>query len=113
MFRLPVILFWAAMLFALVMALMPLPPRLPGSPSDKVQHIVAFVVLAALGRWAYPRSGVVKLLLGLSAFGALIELAQGIPGLNRDSDPLDWVADTLAAAAVLILFSILPSQRRK
>jgi hypothetical protein len=41
-------------------------------------------------------------LLGiLSAFGAIIEVLQAIPALNRDSDPIDWLADTAAAALVL------------
>ncbi len=39
---------------------------------------------------------------GLSLFGAFIELVQYIPALHRDSDPIDWIADTAAAALVLI-----------
>lgn len=101
------IIFWSALSFALVMALLPIPPQLPGSPSDKAQHILAFLVLAALGRLAYPAAGVLKLLLGLSAFGALIEIAQAIPGLNRDPDLKDWVADTAAAALMLLLVASL------
>ena len=42
-----------------------------------------------------------RLLGGLSAFGAIIEVLQAIPALNRDSDPVDWLADTIAAALVL------------
>jgi hypothetical protein len=34
-------------------------------------------------------------------FGAVIEMVQAIPGLNRDSELVDWVADTCAAAVVL------------
>ena len=112
MARLPILLFWGTLLFALVMALVPLPPQLPGSPSDKVQHILAFVVLAVLARWAYPAASGPKLLIGLSLFGALIEVAQGIPGMNRDPDVIDWIADTLAAAAVLVLASLLQLRPR-
>lgn len=104
--RFPIFLFWVAMLFALVMALIPLPPQLPGTPSDKVQHIVAFAVLAGLARWAYPGASAARLLISLSAFGAAIEVAQAIPALNRDSDPVDWIADTLASAAVLGLIAL-------
>jgi VanZ family protein len=102
MHRLPILLFWCAMVLALVLALMPLPPQLPGAPSDKVQHILGFLVLAVLARWAYPATTTLLLLVGLSAFGALIEVAQAIPQLNRDPDLVDWIADTLAAAAILI-----------
>jgi len=45
-------LFWTAAAFALVMAIVPHPPELPGQPSDKVQHIVAFATLALLGSFA-------------------------------------------------------------
>jgi hypothetical protein len=37
----------------------------------------------------------------LSLFGASIELVQAIPVLHRDSDPLDWIADTIACIIVL------------
>jgi VanZ family protein len=44
-----------------------------------------------------------KLLVGLSLFGAFIEVVQAIPALHRDSDVKDWIADTIAAGAVLLL----------
>jgi len=94
-------LFWAAALFAFVMAVIPHPPEIPGDPSDKLQHIAAFVTLSLLGAWAFPGLSLVQLLLRLSLFGAFIELVQAIPVLHRDSDPLDWIADTIACIAVL------------
>jgi len=94
--------FWCAAALALVAAALPHPPELPGDPSDKLQHIAAFVCLAALGARAYPALSALRLALGLSLFGAFIELVQRIPALHRDSDPLDWLADTLAAAVVLL-----------
>ena len=94
--------FWAAVVFAFIMALLP-QQQLPGGPTDKVQHVVAFATLAALGAAAYRSTSLIKLLAALSAFGALIELLQSVPALGRDSDPLDWLADTLAAALVLAM----------
>lgn len=96
-------LFWAAFCFAFVMAVLPHPPAIPGSPNDKLQHVAAFATLGLLGSFAYPATGLGRLLLRLSLFGALIEAVQAIPSLHRDSDVWDWVADTLAAAAVLLL----------
>jgi hypothetical protein len=96
--------FWSAAFFALVMASLPQPPPLPGSPNDKIQHIIAFAVLAVLAALAFPRTGRLYLLLGLSAFGAAIELIQMIPQLHRDASWLDWSADTGAAAAVFSAF---------
>lgn len=96
-------LFWALALFALVMALIPHPPELPGDPSDKVQHAIAFATLAFVGSLAYPRLTHLRLIIELSLFGALIEVAQAIPVLHRDSDPMDWVTDTVACTFVLLL----------
>ena len=95
-------LFFAAALFALVMALVPHPPRLPGDPSDKVQHMIAFAVLGLLGGLAFPKVRTRWLIALLSLFGALIEVLQAIPVLHRDSDPLDWLADTIACGLVLL-----------
>ena len=97
-------IFWAAALFTFVMAVMPHPPELPGAPSDKIQHIVAFATLAALAVWAYPRSSKLRLLILLSLFGAAIEVVQALPALHRDSDIVDWAADTAAAGILLAIF---------
>jgi VanZ family protein len=96
-------LFWAAAAFAFVMAVVPHPPEVPGEPNDKVQHIIAFATLSLLGSFAYPKAALTRLLVGLSVFGALIELVQAIPSLHRDSDVLDWLADTAAVIVVLLL----------
>lgn len=96
-------LFWAMTCFAFVMAVLPHPPQIPGEPNDKVQHIAAFVTLALLGSFAYPRTALLRLLAGLSLFGAFIEVVQAIPALHRDSDVLDWLADTVAVAVVLLV----------
>ena len=93
---------WAAAVFAFVMAVVPHPPQVPGEPNDKVQHIIAFATLALLGSFAYPRTTLTRLLIGLSLFGALIEIVQAIPALHRDSDVLDWLADTAAVIIVLL-----------
>jgi hypothetical protein len=105
-------LFWAAALFALVMALLPHPPDVPGEPNDKVQHIMAFSVLAVLGRIAFPRFATLSLIASLSLFGAVIEILQAIPVLHRDSDPLDWLADTIACTLVLIALRWWAARKR-
>lgn len=97
------ILFWAAALFAFVMAILPHPPHIPGNPNDKLQHVTAFATLALLSSFAFPRTSLLHLLLRLSLFGALIEVVQAVPSLHRDSDIMDWLADTAAIAIVLLL----------
>jgi len=96
-------LFWTAACFAFVMAVLPHPPRLPVEPNDKIQHIIAFATLALLGSFAYPQTPLLKVLVRLSLFGAAIEVFQAIPVLHRDSDILDWMADTAAVAVVLLI----------
>jgi hypothetical protein len=97
------LLFWAAAIFAFVMALLPHPPQLPAEPNDKIQHMIAFATLGALGAWSYAATSLVQLLIRLSLFGAAIELFQAIPALHRDSDVRDWIADTFACGLVLLI----------
>ena len=104
--------FWAALLFALVMASLPRPPAVPGVTSDKIQHILAFAVLDGLGSAAYAKLRALQLLLALSGFGAVIEFVQLIPALHRDADVVDWIADTAAAALVIAVFAAARGRQR-
>jgi hypothetical protein len=56
---------------------------------------VAFAVAA------FPRRNLAVLAALLSGFGALIELAQGLPMVHRDRDFWDWVAATIAITCAL------------
>ena len=107
MTRLALAAFWAALAFAVVMALLPHPPATPLQHQDKVQHMLAFATLAALAAPAFPRASLPRIGERLSFLGALIEVAQAIPALHRDCDIRDWVADTLAAAAVLAIVALV------
>ncbi|HWJ38418.1 MAG TPA: VanZ family protein [Sphingomicrobium sp.] len=84
------------------MATLPHPPEVPGEPNDKIQHILAFATLTLLASFAYPQWRIIRVLVGLSMFGALIEVVQAIPALQRDSDVRDWLADTIAVGTVLV-----------
>ena len=100
--------FWLCFAFSSVMALLPKPPRVPLDRfGDKFEHMAAFAVLAAIALLAFPGMSRVRLALGLSAFGAGIELAQAIPALHRDSDVRDWLVDTAAVVLVLGLALLL------
>lgn len=97
------IAFYLAAAFAFVMASLAHPPVLPGQPDDKLLHTIAFAVLGTLAALGFRQRSSLALLLLLGLFGAMIELVQAIPALNRDSDPLDLLADVVAAAAALWL----------
>lgn len=89
--------------FAFVMAVVPDPPAIPGNPSDKLMHMAAFATLGALAAYAFRGVGAARLFLGLTAFGALIELVQAIPILHRDSDIIDLLVDMAAALVALAM----------
>lgn len=95
------IAFVIAACFSFVMAALPHPPPIPGEPSDKIMHMLAFATLGGLAAYGFPRRSVILLLFCLGAFGALIELVQSIPMLHRDSDVIDLVADIAAALFAL------------
>ena len=96
-------LFFAACVLALVMAALPKPPGVPFEPSDKIQHIAAFAVLALLARIAFWEARALSIFVSLSLFGALIECVQLVPALGRDADIVDWLADNVAVLAVLLI----------
>ena len=99
--------FWACALAVLVLALMPIVPHMPSTGWDKSNHLLAFAALAVLGLWAYPGRMAV-LLLGLLAYGGLIEVLQSFTP-DRFAE---W-ADLLADAVGLLVGAGLASQLRR
>lgn len=103
------VLFWrvalfAAVAFAVTMALLPMPPHLPiDQYGDKFEHMLAFATMAILASLAYPRASLFRIGERLSFLGALIEVCQSIPALGRDCDIRDWAADTIAIIVVLVI----------
>jgi hypothetical protein len=73
--------------------------------------MIAFATLAALAAAAYPRTRLLMILIGLSAFGGAIEIFQMNPLISRDASWWDWIADTVAAGAVLLFVHRLRSKR--
>jgi VanZ family protein len=93
--------FWAALIFTVACATAPVDVAPNALRSDKAEHFLAFYVLAILAAAAYPRTGLVWVGTSLSAFGALIEIAQAIPIVHRDASFQDWFVDTAAIIAAL------------
>jgi len=82
--------FFLCLVIVLVLSLLP-PQPLPTTGWDKANHVLAFAVLAMLGCWGYPQRQV-PVLLGLLAYGGLIELLQALTDY-RTGELLDVVAD--------------------
>lgn len=99
-------MFWLLTLFTLTMAFLPKPPKMPlDAYGDKVEHMAAFAVLTAVALIGWPQSRRWRIVLLLSALGAMIEFVQAIPALHRDSDWHDWAADTLAIVVAAVVVS--------
>lgn len=101
--------FWVVVLF---MALSPKPPTLPLDwMGDKVHHMAAFAVLTFFARLSFRQVSDLRILERMSFAGALIEVFQALPALNRDCDWRDWAADTVAVAIVLLAMRLIPLSR--
>jgi VanZ family protein len=110
--RLARVLFWIALIGAIVLALMPQPPHLPTDRfGDKVNHMIAFATLSALAALGWPRAEKLRIVERLSFLGALIEVTQAMPALHRDCDIRDWAADTVAIVVVTLLFALFARRR--
>jgi VanZ family protein len=83
--------FWLCALAVLVLALMKPVHHMPTLGWDKANHAFAFFVLAVLGAMAYP-GRLMRVLVALLGYGALIEVLQGLTGW-RDAEWLDLAAD--------------------
>jgi VanZ family protein len=77
---------------------------------DKFEHSLAFATLTVLANLAFPAMPRWRIAERLSFLGALIEVTQSIPALQRDCDIRDWLADTIAIVVVTVLMS--PWRRR-
>ena len=89
---------WAlAIAVVIAVCLMP-PPPLPPLPdnSDKVEHLLAYFVLAACVVQLFAsRRALLLAAVGLVVLGIGIEIAQGLLTTTRAADPRDAVANTL------------------
>jgi VanZ family protein len=96
---------WRGLLVLLVvavswLALTPAPPDALDTGWDKLNHAGAFAALAAAARFAFPRSraNLLRIVLTLLCFGALIEIAQSFTPPRS----AEW-GDLLADAVGLLL----------
>ncbi len=86
-------LFWLCVIAVLVLSLLPPAPDMPTTGWDKANHAFGFALLAVLGGLAYPGRAV-HVLLGLLAYGAVIEVLQGLTSW-RTAEWADLLADAI------------------
>lgn len=109
------VLFLLLVAAVLYLTLSPNPPHvaLDTIPyGDKIEHFTAFAALALMARLGFPRAADWHLLEHLSFLGAMIEVVQATPDLQRDCDWHDWVADSLGALVMLVALRVLLRWRR-
>jgi len=85
----------------LLLSLAPATPASLTTGWDKTNHLLGFAVLGLLGLWSYP-GRTVTVLLGLLAYGGLIEVLQSLTPYRL----AEW-ADLLADALGLLLGAVL------
>jgi len=104
MLALTKIFFWLTLGFVLLLSQLPVDqlPKIVFDWWDKAQHALAFFALSVLGFCAYQHRWV-RVLIGLLAYGALIEVLQWLTGW-RHGEFLDWLADGVGISIALIAY---------
>jgi VanZ family protein len=94
----------AVLLAAVVFAsLQPnLGPRVPANV-DKIEHLVAYVALAVWFTGLVVRDRYWTVAVGLLAFGAAIEVLQGLMNIGRSAEWLDMLANTLGIGVGFVI----------
>ncbi|MGH8187290.1 MAG: VanZ family protein [Steroidobacteraceae bacterium] len=95
---------WLLVFLATIASIVPLRnvPKPPGV-TDKMEHAVAYGLLAIWFAGIYPRSRYVMIGIGLFLMGIAIEWAQSAMQLGRESDFRDVVANSIGIVAGLTL----------
>ncbi len=104
----------ATLIWLVVMAWLAFRPVIgieTGLPWDKANHAAAFVVLTALTGRGWPALSRAWLAAIMLAAGVGIELVQGLPGIGRDADVWDVVADGVGIVVGLALLGWMARRR--
>ncbi len=102
-------LWWLAIVSTIVVCLIPPPPLALPPNSDKVEHFLAYFLLASAAVQIY-RTGAALLWAGagLVLLGVGIEFLQGALTTNRMADPMDALANTTGViAGMAVVFTPL------
>ena len=91
--------------FTIITALMliELAPKHGGWPYwDKVQHVLVFAALTAVGSLAFPQKKY-WVYLALIVYGALIEWLQSVFTITRMASAYDWLADVIGILLAMLI----------
>lgn len=88
-------------------------------PSDKLIHVGAYAILAALvaativARGRVSPRGWLGAAAALAAFGVVDEITQPLPWFRRTADPLDWVFDCAGIALGIAIVGLAAAAARR
>ncbi|HBZ46899.1 MAG TPA: hypothetical protein DEO93_06430 [Stenotrophomonas sp.] len=89
-------LWWLAIAVTIVVCLIPPPPLALPQNSDKVEHFLAYFLLASAAVQIYrTRAALLWAGAGLVLLGVGIEFLQGALTTNRMADPMDALANSI------------------
>ena len=102
----------AAVLLVVVFSLTPPPPMTLPRHGDKVEHVLAYAILAGGAVQLFAgRARLLAVALGLVVMGVALELAQGALTTNRMADPWDALANA-SGVALGLASAVLPWRDR-
>jgi len=97
-------LWWLAIVVTITVCLIPPPPLDLPPNSDKVEHFLAYFVLAGSAVQIYrTRAALIWAGVGLVGLGVGIEFLQGALTDNRMADPMDALANSIGVIAGMAL----------
>lgn len=109
------LLFFAALATLTILFIVPMqdvPVPMADTLSDKAHHAIAFALLMLLGGFAFPSQRPLRLALLLLAYGAVMEVVQGMSNLGRHASWADLAADGIGICIALVVLKIGGRLRR-
>lgn len=70
---------------------------------DKHLHLLAFTGFTIITVWALPKTGLIRLLIGLVVLSGLTELLQTLPMVRREADWMDFAFNAIAICITLAI----------
>jgi VanZ family protein len=100
---------WASIIF--ILCILPANQTLSSGWSDKIEHFIAYFILAFLFRFSWVEIKTIRVLLLTNLFGLIIEITQSyIP--SRVAEPNDLLANLIGSFAGTLLYTLIISYKK-
>ena len=104
--RLMPYIFWTLVIFVSMFMLVELVPKEnPIKHLDKIQHALVFLTISVAGCLAFKHQTSL-IIVGLTIFGAIMEILQATLTTTRTGDVKDWLADIVGILIGLMIVAI-------